>query len=60
MAWNEYIGGLIGNAMGKLEENDLDHDEFECGEFMCIRVSIDLTKPLLLQKKVNIGLPESV
>lgn len=29
MARNEYIGGLIENAMGDMEEIDLDHSEFE-------------------------------
>lgn len=56
MAQNEYIGWLMENALSELEEIDLDHGEFEWGEFMCLRVTIDISKLLLRCKKLNIGL----
>lgn len=47
MAQNEYVSKLIGGALGQLEEIDLVYGEFEWGEFMRLRVSIDITRPLL-------------
>lgn len=47
MAQNEYIGNLVGASLGKVEEVDLPHGDVEWGEFMRIRVSIDITKPML-------------
>lgn len=43
-----------------MEEIDIDHEEFEWGEFMRIWVTIDITKPLPRWKKLNIGLIELV
>lgn len=47
MARNEYVGREVGAAMGAVKEVDVDYGEVEWGEFMRIRVTIDITKPLL-------------
>lgn len=60
MTQNEYIKCLIGNALRRFEEVNLDHGEVEWGEFMHIRANLDITKPLLRKKKLNIGLPKVV
>lgn len=57
---NEYIGQLIGNSLGQCEKVDLDTSEMEWGEFMYVRVNLDITCPLLCWKKLNIGLLETV
>lgn len=46
--------------MGSIEEVDLDFGELECWEFMSIRVKLDITRPLLCRKKLNISLPTLV
>lgn len=60
VARNEYIGWLIGNLLGKFEEIDLDNSEVEWREFMCVKVKLDITWPLLGRKKLNIELPKIV
>lgn len=55
MARNEYVGREVGMALGSVEEVDLDYGEVEWGEFMSIRVAMDITKPLLHHKKLNLG-----
>lgn len=60
MARNEYIGREVSMALGSVEELDLDYGEVEWGEFMHIRVTIDITKPLLWCKKLNLGGHEPV
>lgn len=60
MARNEYIGNLIGASLGKVEETNLLHGDVECSEFMRIQISIDITRPLLRQNKLNIGLQDLV
>lgn len=47
IACNKYIMRLIRNTIGRFEEADLVHGEVEWGEFMRIRVNIDITRPLL-------------
>lgn len=54
-AKNEYMGNLIRSHIGRVEEVDIEKDEMAWGEFMSIRVSMDITKPLLRGKKINIG-----
>lgn len=56
MAQSKYIGRIVGMSLGQVEEVDVNYEEVEWGEFMRIRVSIDITKPLLRHKKLNIGL----
>lgn len=52
MAHNEYVGRLIGNSIGVTEEVDLDAGEFEWGEYMGVRVKMDITKPVPRKKKL--------
>lgn len=60
MVRNKYIERPIGNAFGRFEKVDLDNSNVECGEFMHIRVSTDITKPLSRKNRLNISLPEAV
>lgn len=60
MARNEYIGRITGNSLGRVEEVDLEIGEIEWGEYMLIRVNIDISKILLRCKKLNIGLSKPV
>lgn len=60
MAHNEYVGREVGGTMGTVEKVDLDYGEMEWREFMRIRVQLDITKPLLRWKKLNLGLPKLV
>lgn len=55
MERNEYNGWLEGSTLGWIEEADLEPGQLEWGEFMPIRVKIDVTKPLMRKKKLNIG-----
>lgn len=55
MAQNEFVGREVGKALSVVEEVDLEFGEVEWGEFMRIRVSVDVSKPLLRRKKLNIG-----
>lgn len=57
MARNVYIGRLIGDSLGRFDDVDLVDRKVEWDEFMRIRVSIDITKPLVHKKRLNIGLP---
>lgn len=54
-AKNEYTGNLIGNHIGRVVEVDVEKNEMAWGEYMRIRVSMDITKPLLKGKRINIG-----
>lgn len=60
MARNEYVYKLVGDTLGQLEEADLDHGEVEWGEFMRLRVGIDIKKRILRRKHLNIALMEPV
>lgn len=51
------VGREVGAALGTVEEVDLDCGELAWGEFMRIRISIDVFKPLLCRKRLNLGLP---
>lgn len=55
MACNEYIGGLIDNSIRCLEQVDVEIGEVVWGEYMHIRVSLDVTKPLMWKNKFTIG-----
>lgn len=46
--------------MGWFEEVDLIEGEVEWGEFMRIRVSLDVTKPLVHKKQMNIKMPDLI
>lgn len=60
LACNEYIENLVGNTLGWVEEVDVIPSEVEWGKLMRIRVTIDVPKPLLRKKKLNISLPTQV
>lgn len=60
MTRNECIGELIGGDPEKYEEVDLVEGEMGWGEFMQIKVIINITKPLLRGNKLNIGLTKHV
>lgn len=53
MARNEYISGLVGASIGRVEEVDLEYGEIKWGEFMRVRITLDITKPLIRRKKMN-------
>lgn len=60
MACNEYIERVVGNSLGKMEEVDLKNGEVKWGEYMRIRVNIDITKLLLRCNKLHMGLIDAV
>lgn len=51
---------LIGNALGKTIKVDLDKGEIEWGEYMRVRVTLKVTKPLIKKKKLTIEAMELV
>lgn len=59
IARNEYISNLIGSSISWVEEVDIDQGEMDLGEFMRVRVAIDVGKPLLRGKKMNMGTDKS-
>ena len=40
------MGQRIGASMGKVEDVDVDEDDVGWGEFLQVRIVLDLTKPL--------------
>lgn len=52
---NSTMGRRIGQALGKVIEVDLEHDDMAWGEYMHIRVCMNVSKPLLRGKKVCVG-----
>lgn len=60
MAQNEYVGNLVGEALGRVEEVDIEYGEVEWGEYTRIRVCLNITKPLLRRKRMNLGLAKPV
>lgn len=54
MAHNTYVGEEIGKSMGVVEEVDLEPNEVEWGEYMWVKVKLDITKPLLRKKKFTV------
>lgn len=60
MARNEYVGKLIEEALGKMEEINLVYGEFEWGKYMHLKVCVDINKPLLRCKCLNLGLENSI
>ncbi|KAF5469007.1 hypothetical protein F2P56_013112 [Juglans regia] len=55
MARNSYVGKLIGSLIGEFLEVDLAKGEFEWGEFMRVRVLLDISTPLQRRKKLKLG-----
>lgn len=35
MARNEYVGNLVGEALGRVEEVDIEYGNVEWGEYIC-------------------------
>ncbi|XP_022843340.1 uncharacterized protein LOC111366887 [Olea europaea var. sylvestris] len=55
MAHNWKMGEFIGRQLGKVIEVDIDKNEFARGEYLCIRVCLDIYKPLLRGKMISVG-----
>lgn len=51
MAKNDHFDKLIGNSLGHFDEVDLDPDH-EWGDYMHIKVTLDITKPLLRKRSL--------
>lgn len=47
MARNDYVSGLVGVSLGRVKEINLEYRKVKWGEFMRVRVTIDITKPLI-------------
>lgn len=60
MTRDSYIGNLIGNLLEQTKEVVLEAREVECGEYMRIRVKMDITKPLVRKKKLSMEAMELV
>lgn len=60
MARNDYIGELVGASLGHVEEVDIEYEEVEWGEFMQVRAILDIYKPLVRHKKLNISTTEPI
>lgn len=43
------------NSLGEVVKVDLEENEFAWGEYMRVRVNLDITKPFPKGKKVNFG-----
>lgn len=56
IARNGYMGKLIGNSFGVVEEVDVEENEVSWDDYMWVRECLDITKLLLHSKKVNIGM----
>lgn len=54
-ARNEYVGTMIGKKIGRVEEVDVEKGELALGEFMRVRVVIDVTKLLVRGTKLSTG-----
>lgn len=60
MARNKYVGGLVRNFIGVVEEIDLEKWEIEWREYMHIWGKMNITKPISKRKKLNLGLSKLV
>lgn len=54
MAQNTYIDMLIWDSLGQIAEVDLEVGEVEWGEYMLVRVSVDIRKPLASKNRLPI------
>lgn len=50
MAWNEYVGNLVGQALGRVEEVDIDYEMLN-GENICIFVYALTSQSLYCEKR---------
>lgn len=49
------VGRLIGESIGEVEEVDAEEDRRASGEYLRIRVKVDISKPLMRGQEVNLG-----
>lgn len=54
MVRNIFIGNLIGNSLGKTIEVGLNEGEIDWGKYMRVRVTLDVTKPIIRNKRLAI------
>lgn len=54
MARNEYMGTFNGGKNRLVEEVNMEEIELQGGEFMRVRVHIDISRPLHSGKKINV------
>lgn len=54
-AMNERMVRIISNSVDKVEETDVKKDEVAWGEFNMVKVSLDVTKPLMRGKCINMA-----
>lgn len=59
MARNEYVGRLVSNKVGRVEEVDLVEGEIAWSKFMRMHVAVNVLKPLMRGTKINIGTRKS-
>lgn len=55
----ENVGRAIKNSFGKVIEVDIDLDQSAWGAYMQIRVTLNVSKPILRGKKFNVGTDHS-
>jgi hypothetical protein len=48
------IGKKIGETVGTMEAVDMNEDEMGWEEYLCVKIQLDITKPLLRRRKLNI------
>lgn len=53
-ALNENMGRLIGDSFRSVEEIDVKKGEVSWGEFLIIKVHLNITKPLMRGKYINL------
>lgn len=58
MARNDCIGRMIGDSLGHTKEVDLEVSRVEWGDYMRVRVKLDISKPLVRKKKQTIRMIE--
>ena len=55
MSQTKDAGMHIGSTLGEVEKVDVDGKGFSLGGYLCIRVSLDITKPLCRGRMVRVG-----
>lgn len=60
MSQTKDAGMHIGSTLGEVEKVDEDGKGFSLGGYLCIRVSLDITKPLCRGRMVRVGGPSVV
>jgi hypothetical protein len=52
---NKVMGEMIGEKVGVWLEADVGEDDLAAGEFLRIKVKIDITKPLMRGMMIHVG-----